>query len=833
MSPSILMPTKPTSGFGNQTLAKLTLAIAALAAVVSFDAMAVRVDGEPVRTNPSASAQAKSLQDSPFLTPLDGASPAVSFFIIDPARIEQAKQANASAFRKAMQIGITQTAKDEAFDGGRVNLNWQSNATGMAAQFRVRSSGALAARALLSLTQLPNGATLRFAGSDDPAKVVYAASVESLRTLTDGSGRYWTPITEGDTQIIEVSVADRATGALLPTIQIDAVSHIFATATDNFKAATQSKGLSGSCNVDAICPTQTAGYVNAKNAVAHLAFQAACGPGGALASCVCSGTLLNDTDLSTQIPYLYSANHCISTQTEASTLITYFNYDNPVCRGPDITPGQSRVVQGGAALLYADTNTDVLLLRLNGTPPSTAFFSGWDSDIITGSTPITVLHHPAGDPKKVTIGQTLSPPFTALSELGNTLYITPTYTSGTTEGGSSGSGIFTISSGNYFLRGGLFGGPASCASSGNTSNPSNRDYYSRFDLAYPKLQQWLGATPVAVRPLSQRGGIDIDGNNRSVLLVNSSAGVMSGGRLVNGAFQWTGLIGPGQTTRLLGAVDFASRGSSDLAFLNVTNLNSSGQGQASFWRNFNVASEQALRLVKPEWDVQAVGDLDGDGFGDLVWRFRGQTPNFDDTGVSYVWFTNGDTVAQVRKRGGAPLNWSLLGALDLNDDRAADMVYVSPTNAIRVLMATANRTCANLSAGNVAAGFTALRFADFTGSRKGDILTRNATTGAVQIISLNAAGITLPEFVGSPDNLDASCTSSTSIIPQTTISNFSSDPAWSLYAVGDFNGDGIFDIVWRRPDNQLVVWQMGTIGMQPTVIIAGPALNNFSPFPLQ
>ncbi len=44
-------------------------------------------------------------------------------------------------------------------------------------------------------------------------------------------------------------------------------------------------------------------------------------------------------------------------------------------------------------------------------------------------------------------------------------------------------------------------------------------------------------------PLSKRGGIDIDGNNKSVLLVrgtgHSGAAVLSGGRLVNGQFQFT------------------------------------------------------------------------------------------------------------------------------------------------------------------------------------------------------------------------------------------------------------------------------------------------------
>jgi len=615
------------------------------------------------------------------------------------------------------------------------------------------------------------------------------------------------------------------------SISVDAISHIFASVNDNFKAATQTKA-SGACNVDAICPAQTTGYVNAKNAVAHMVFQAT-PAGGTLGSYICTGTLLNDNVPATQIPYFYSANHCIGTQTEALSLTTYWNFDNPVCGGANISRSSNAVnaVFGGADLLYADVNSDVLLLRLKGTPPQTAFFAGWDSATIAGSTPVTIIHHPQGDPKKVTLGQTLANPFTVLADQGNATFITPTYTSGITEGGSSGSGVLTSSNGNYFLRGGLFGGPSTCATAGDVNNPDNRDYYSRFDLAYPTLSQWLN--PPALGPLSKRGGIDIDGNNKSALLVSTSTGLMQTGRLVNNLFQWVEQVHPGPNFRLLGAVDFAGAGKSDLAFLNTGTLNGLGQGEARFWRNFNFGNDQLLRLVKPEWDVQALGDLDGDGFGDLVWRFRGQSPNIDDQGVSYIWFSNGSGVAQVRKRGGAPLNWTLLGAADLNGDSAADMVYVSPLNAIRVLMATPGRTCANLSGGSIATGYTAVKLADFTGNRKGDILSRHPTTGAIQIISLNAFGLSLPPYAGIADDPNASCTSSSLTVSQSATYSFSTDPTWSIYATGDFNGDGIFDIVFRRPDNQLVVWLMNASGAAPTVINAGSAPANYSPFPLQ
>ena len=321
-------------------------------------------------------------------------------------------------------------------------------------------------------------------------------------------------------------------------------------------------------------------------------------------------------------------------------------------------------------------------------------------------------------------------------------------------------------------------------------------------------------------PLSKRGGIDIDGSNKSVLLIRSTGNTgvsqLLAGRLVGSQFQFTTQPDPGINFRLIGAADFDGNGKSDLAFQNI---NQGAIGDVKSWIDFQPAGERTLQSVKQVWDVQAVGDLDGDGRGDLVWRYLGFDPaRPGDTGVSYIWFTNASGPPTVRKRGGAPLTWKLLGAADLNGDGAADMVYVSPDNNIRVLMATAGRTCANFSGGVIPAGFVAQAFADFTGNGRGDLLIRHATTGQVALVSLNAAGIVLPAFTGKPEDADASCTATTTSLPTTIINLPTSDPSWQLFGTGDFNGDGVFDLVWQRTDGSLTLWQMNRNSAMPSVI---------------
>jgi hypothetical protein len=325
--------------------------------------------------------------------------------------------------------------------------------------------------------------------------------------------------------------------------------------------------------------------------------------------------------------------------------------------------------------------------------------------------------------------------------------------------------------------------------------------------------------------LSKRGSIDIDGNGKSVLLVRtttSNGSIATNpqtqvGRLVGNQFQFTSQADLGASFRIVGVTDYDGNGRSDLL---VQNMTQGEFGDVQLLTDFLPADSRVLRQVKQVWDVQAVGDLDGDGKGDLVWRYV--VPNSPDTGVSYIWFSNDNNLPIVRKRGGAPLNWTLLGATDLNADNAADMVYISPDNQIRILMATSNRTCANMTTGFIPSGFTGLAFADFTGRNRGDVLIRNNATGQVSLLALNASGIPLPIYTGDPDDRNASCTPSTLVIPSQTITLPISNASWQFYAAGDYDGNGTFDIVWLKPDGTLALWLMGQDGnVQSNIPSAG------------
>ena len=107
--------------------------------------------------------------------------------------------------------------------------------------------------------------------------------------------------------------------------------------------------------------------------------------------------------------------------------------------------------------------------------------------------------------------------------------------------------------------------------------------------------------------------INLDGGASRALVVRSPSNQLQAERFNGSQFVFSTLTDPGINYRIVGAVALNGGGKSDLVFQDITQ----GEfGDVLVWRGFNPATQFKLRQVKRVWDVQAVGDLDGDGF----WR---------------------------------------------------------------------------------------------------------------------------------------------------------------------------------------------------------------------
>ena len=463
---------------------------AALLAALPALAQLPVVPGEPSRTPPKAQS-AKTLRLAPVPTAIVGLPP-LSEAELALVRRSNQRRTDSPAAEKRVAIGVVRQAAVEAPSAAA--LQWQPVAGGSAAQVSVTSPEAGSVRLAIDLTGVPVDVQMSFSGNADPGRVEGPVTVGSIRDRTQP---WWSPITEGDTQLVEFFVPAAHDPRKL-ALRVVGASHLLSTPSSGFRKRLQDIGDAGSCNVDVPCsPLETnPAFQNVSESVAQMVFN-----DGSLVA-LCTGTLLNDNDPATQAPWFYSANHCFENasapfktpsqmQVVANTLSTLWGFEASVCGS--LTPrGNWTQLNGGATYLYGNDQSDALFLRLNNAPPSYAFFAGWDPNPMPAGASAITIHHPQGDLKKVSQGSTLG--FQILSDVGRGggSFIEVLWNSGTTEPGSSGSGLFTSSATpagtQYLFRGGLWGGTALC------SNLKGTDNFSRFDLTYPAISQYLGTS---------------------------------------------------------------------------------------------------------------------------------------------------------------------------------------------------------------------------------------------------------------------------------------------------------------------------------------------------
>ncbi|HYU25898.1 MAG TPA: trypsin-like peptidase domain-containing protein, partial [Thermoanaerobaculia bacterium] len=320
-----------------------------------------------------------------------------------------------------------------------------TTARGIAWSGNVKVDGARRLRLHLSNVNLPGDAVLWVYGGSDTAAFG--------RELIDPRGGLWTPAAWGDTIHLELEVAPGAAASF----DVDEVLELL----DEGLVARSSKpgpNDTPSCLVDVQCVTSTPlPLANVKRAIAHMEFVV---PEGGAA---CSGGLVADTQAS-GTPYFLTANHCISTQTEASSLQAYFDWTYASCVSTTIPPLSSVPKASGSTLIVTkdvDTGSDVTLLRLNSLPTN-RYFLGWTADrnAIVAGTKLYRVSHPAPPgfgPQPQQYSTSIITSTGPRCGLNTTNFVYSANDVGGTYGGSSGSPDMLA---NGQIVGQLFGGCA-------------------------------------------------------------------------------------------------------------------------------------------------------------------------------------------------------------------------------------------------------------------------------------------------------------------------------------------------------------------------------------
>lgn len=355
--------------------------------------------------------------------------------------------------------------------------------TETALSLRLTSPGATSLRVRLEGASWPIGAQLWVYNVTDPDEYIGPIF------LPCGAGvhQFWTPTVFSDTVGIDIVIpnpigssghADSA-GEKIGSWSVTEMVYGY---------EDLSKGWlekAGACNLDVSCYGD---WLTEASSVGGL------GSVDRAGSLFCTGSLLNDFVPQTAIPYLLAANHCLSLQTQADTLEVYWFYQTSACNGS--VPRLSEVPRstGGADILATssqDNGSDFTLLRLRGSVPETAYFLGFETNAQIPGTQTVCIHHPRGEYKRISFGRLTTDargeqgPLKPLSRFYENLW-----SQGTTEPGSSGSPLIRADTGRVI--GQLYGGNASC------SVPNEPDYFGRFDVTYPLVEMYLGASPLDV-----------------------------------------------------------------------------------------------------------------------------------------------------------------------------------------------------------------------------------------------------------------------------------------------------------------------------------------------
>jgi hypothetical protein len=393
---------------------------------------------------------------------------------------------------RPLQIGtgrdIAQAADPQKMRG-LLQFKPGANGAGPAAAVSFTSPGASGLRLGLRIDELPAAARVRGyaqggATAFDLTGTEILAAVKRNRDagdLSDKGRTYWTPVVEGEEATLEIALPQ---GASADTVKVSVpmLSHVAVKASE---LATLMIGQAASCEVDISC---SADATSQSRATARMIFV----DGGF--SYACTGTLLNDTR-SSGTAWFLSAEHCIGSQTAASSMVTYWSYKSASCNA-QVLDSKMTPLTAGATLLYSSTYTDTSFMQLNAKPPDSAVFAGWSASPPQFGVELVGVHHPRGDLQKIsrgllagflscTVGLTDSFACREASITGSN-FLNTTWSSGTVESGSSGSGLFTSINGSRYLVGQLKGGDASC------SDPTGLNAYGRFDLAYnAALARWL------------------------------------------------------------------------------------------------------------------------------------------------------------------------------------------------------------------------------------------------------------------------------------------------------------------------------------------------------
>ena len=409
-------------------------------------------------------------------------------------------------FAKALTVDVTPT---QAGDWEELDAKY------MVWRLRIKSRSALSLNFGFSRYHMPEGGHLLVYPANFSAKSDVLVLNEYTAADNKAHGQLWTAIVPGSEAVIEAVVPREKVGEF--DLRLSQVNHDYV----GFLNLAQNEKIggdtSGSCNIDVVCPAGDGWRDQIRGVGAYTRAGVD----------YCSGSLINNT-ANNRAMYFLTAHHCsMNTASDTASIVVYWNFENTTCRTPGsaasggVGNGRLDQNQSGATVLANNAASDFSLIRLD-TAANAAYnlyWSGWDRS--TGNfTGATGIHHPAVAEKRISHSTvaTTTTSYNNPAVPGNGSHIRALWqaTGGITEGGSSGSPLFSPQN---RIIGQLHGGPSSCSATGGNRS----DYYGRLSVSWTgggtsatRLNNWLDPAGTGATTLdgitSSGGGTQTYGN---------------------------------------------------------------------------------------------------------------------------------------------------------------------------------------------------------------------------------------------------------------------------------------------------------------------------------
>ncbi len=223
------------------------------------------------------------------------------------------------------------------------------------------------------------------------------------------------------------------------------------------------------------------------------------------------------------------------------------------------------------------------------------------------------------------------------------------------------------------------------------------------------------------------------------------------------------------------------------------------------YRELQQDDKNAVKAMYPGGKVVTkLNDFNGDGKDDLLWHY-------ESSGQIYMWLLNGITPWATLVSGGkegsiidAMSGYILLGIADFDGDDNDDLLWQhGTTGQVYIWLLDGVTPYSTLQSGgkegaliSALSNYKLIGIGDFDGDGKSDLLWRNISSGQVYVWLLD--GVTPWSTLQSGGREGA------------LVDSLSS--SWILNGIGDFDGDGKDDLLWRdKSSGQPYVWLLNGV----------------------